>query len=115
MNTMQIPEKILPINIVDGSQPTECFPVVGIGASAGGLDAFRQLLSRLPIDTGMAFVLIQHLEPNQKSLLSEILARETTMPVVEVQQGGGTQLYLCNSTQHQNGDFTGFVTPNSSG
>ena len=53
MNTMQIPEVILPVNIVDGSQPTECFPVVGIGASAGGLDAFRQLLSNLPIDTGM--------------------------------------------------------------
>jgi two-component system, chemotaxis family, CheB/CheR fusion protein len=87
MSSMQIPEKILPIHIIDGSQPTECFPVVGIGASAGGLEAFRQLLSHLPIDTGMAFVLIQHLEPNQKSLLSEILARETTMPVVEVRQG----------------------------
>jgi two-component system, chemotaxis family, CheB/CheR fusion protein len=84
---MPIPDKILPINVIDDSQPTECFPVVGIGASAGGLDAFRQLLSHLPIDTGMAFVLIQHLEPNQKSLLSEILSRETTMPVVEVQQG----------------------------
>jgi two-component system, chemotaxis family, CheB/CheR fusion protein len=60
------------------------FPVVGIGASAGGLEAFRELLSHLPIDTGMAFVLIQHLDPNQKSLLREILARETTMPVVEV-------------------------------
>jgi two-component system, chemotaxis family, CheB/CheR fusion protein len=87
MNAMLLPEKILPINVIDGSQPTEGFPVVGIGASAGGLDAFRQLLSHLPIDTGMAFVLIQHLEPNQKSLLSEILSRETTMPVVEVQQG----------------------------
>jgi two-component system, chemotaxis family, CheB/CheR fusion protein len=60
------------------------FPVVGIGASAGGLEAFRQLLSHLPIDTGMAFVLIQHLDPHQKSLLTEILARETAMPVVEV-------------------------------
>ncbi|PSB05032.1 chemotaxis protein CheB [Merismopedia glauca] len=65
----------------------EQFPVVGIGASAGGLDAFRQLLSHLPTDTGMAFVLIQHLAPNQKSLLREILARETAMPVVEVQDG----------------------------
>ena len=45
------------------------FPVVGIGASAGGLDAFRQLLSHLPTDTGMAFVLIQHLAAKQKSLL----------------------------------------------
>ena len=63
------------------------FPVVGIGASAGGLEAFRELLSHLPIDTGMAFVLIQHLAPNQKSLLSEILARETAMPVAEVKNG----------------------------
>jgi two-component system, chemotaxis family, CheB/CheR fusion protein len=66
---------------------SDCFPVVGIGASAGGLDAFRQLLSHLPSDTGMAFVFIQHLDPTQKSLLSEILARETSMPVVEVQDG----------------------------
>ena len=60
------------------------FPVVGIGASAGGLEAFRQLLSHLPTDTGMAFVLIQHLDPNHKSLLREILARETAMPTIEV-------------------------------
>ncbi|WP_373547206.1 chemotaxis protein CheB [Chamaesiphon sp.] len=60
------------------------FPVVGIGASAGGLEAFRQLLSHLPTDTGMAFVLIQHLAPDHKSLLREILARETAMSVVEV-------------------------------
>jgi two-component system, chemotaxis family, CheB/CheR fusion protein len=69
------------------SSPANRFPVVGIGASAGGLEAFRQLLSHLPIDTGMAFVLIQHLDPHQKSLLTEILARETAMPVVEVQNG----------------------------
>ncbi len=74
----------------DREQPDEQngqFPVVGIGASAGGLDAFRQLVSHLPTDTGMAFVLIQHLDPNQKSLLSEILARETPMPVIEVYDG----------------------------
>lgn len=69
------------------SDQSRRFPVVGIGASAGGLDAFRQLLSHLPTDTGMAFVFIQHLDPNQKSLLSEILARETAMSVVEVQDG----------------------------
>ena len=63
------------------------FPVVGIGASAGGLEAFTQLLSHLPADTGMAFVLIQHLNPNQKSLLSEILTRATAMSVLEVQDG----------------------------
>ncbi|MGJ5674206.1 MAG: chemotaxis protein CheB [Nostochopsis sp.] len=63
------------------------FPIVGIVASAGGLEAFTQLLSHLPIDTGMAFVLIQHLDPNQKSLLTEILAKTTQMPVREVQNG----------------------------
>ncbi|MBD2415762.1 ATPase [Nostoc calcicola FACHB-389] len=65
----------------------ELFPIVAMGASAGGLEAFTQLLSHLPIDTGMAFVLIQHLSPNQKSLLSEILSRTTEMPVHEVQDG----------------------------
>jgi two-component system, chemotaxis family, CheB/CheR fusion protein len=76
-------------NQPDGEQPDDQsqFPVVGIGASAGGLEAFRQLLSHLPVDTGMAFVFIQHLDPNQKSLLSDILSRETSMPVVEVQNG----------------------------
>ncbi|MBN4006662.1 chemotaxis protein CheB [Nostoc sp. LPT] len=63
------------------------FPIVGIAASAGGLEAFTQLLKHLLTDTGMAFVLIQHLHPKHKSLLSEILARETQMPVSEVQSG----------------------------
>ncbi|MBW4640002.1 MAG: PAS domain-containing protein [Gloeocapsa sp. UFS-A4-WI-NPMV-4B04] len=63
----------------------ELFPIVGIGASAGGVEAFTQLLKHLPIDTGMGFVLIQHLSPDHKSLLSEILARTTQMPVMEVQ------------------------------
>ncbi|XHX77540.1 MAG: chemotaxis protein CheB [Stenomitos frigidus ULC029] len=62
------------------------FPIVGVAASAGGLEAFTQLLRHLPTDTGMAFVLIQHLDPARKSLLSEILARTTSMPVREVQQ-----------------------------
>ncbi|NEU83459.1 chemotaxis protein CheB [Nostoc sp. UIC 10630] len=63
------------------------FPIVGIAASAGGLEAFTQVLKHLLTDTGMAFVLIQHLSPNHKSLLSEILARTTQMPVIEVQDG----------------------------
>jgi two-component system CheB/CheR fusion protein len=65
----------------------ELFPIVGIGASAGGLAAFTELLRHLPTDTGMGFVLIQHLDPDHKSLLSEILARATQMPVIEVQDG----------------------------
>ena len=57
--------------------------IVGIGASAGGLEAFTQLLNHLPADTGMAFVLIQHLDPQHDSALTQLLARTTTMPVSE--------------------------------
>ena len=66
------------------SEPPElaAFPVVGIGASAGGLEAFTELLKELPDDTGMAFVFIQHLHPNYESALAEILSRETPMPVL---------------------------------
>ncbi|HEV7516539.1 MAG TPA: chemotaxis protein CheB [Thermoanaerobaculia bacterium] len=60
------------------------FPIVGVGASAGGLEAFRQMLGALPVDTGMGFVLVQHLSPTHASLLAEILARMTAMPVTEV-------------------------------
>ena len=76
-------------NSSEGEQVSqnELFPIVGMGASAGGLEAFRELLSHLPTDTGMAFVLVQHLSPHQKSLLTEILSRATPMPVVEVSDG----------------------------
>ena len=59
-------------------------PVVGIGASAGGLEAFREFLEALPDDTGMAFVLVSHLSKTYKSMLSELLSRVTRMPVQEV-------------------------------
>ncbi len=61
------------------------YPIVAVGASAGGLDAFKRFLEALPIDTGMAFVLIQHLDPTHQSLLSSILSRSTAMPVREVE------------------------------
>ena len=61
--------------------------VVGIGASAGGFEAFKQLLARLPVDTGMAFVLVTHLDPRHESILPELLARATQMPVSEVEDG----------------------------
>src|SRR5947199_2537934 len=67
--------------------PDRPFSVVGIGASAGGLEAFEQLLKALPADTGMAFVLVQHLAPKHESMLSELLAKATSMPVVEATQG----------------------------
>jgi two-component system CheB/CheR fusion protein len=60
------------------------FPIVGIGASAGGLEAFTELLAQLAPDTGMAFVLIQHLSPNHRSALSQLLARVCRVPVQEV-------------------------------
>jgi two-component system CheB/CheR fusion protein len=60
------------------------FPIVAIGASAGGLEAIMALLNALPVDTGMAFVVVQHLSPTYQSVLSQILHRATTMPVTEV-------------------------------
>jgi two-component system CheB/CheR fusion protein len=69
----------------EGSPP----PVVGVGASAGGLEAFTELLNHLPDDTGLAFVLIQHLDPNHQSHLAELLSKACKMPVSEVH--GGTR------------------------
>jgi len=60
------------------------FPVVGIGASAGGLDAFKKLLKSIPENSGMAFVLVQHLDPNHESLLPELLQKVTNIPVQEI-------------------------------
>src|SRR5437773_8331966 len=62
----------------------KAFPVVGVGASAGGLEAFTQLLKHLPADTGMGFVLVQHLDPQHESALTHLLTRATAMPVREV-------------------------------
>ena len=59
------------------------FPIVGIGASAGGLEPFEQFFRHAPIDSGMAFVLVSHLDPDHASMLTEILQRTTSMPVVE--------------------------------
>jgi two-component system, chemotaxis family, CheB/CheR fusion protein len=64
--------------------PGSDFPIVGVGASAGGLEAFRQLLGALPTDTGMAFVLVQHLDPSHESILAELLAKGSRLPVSEV-------------------------------
>lgn len=63
------------------------FPIVGIGGSAGGLDAFTKLLQALPDDTDMAFVIVQHLDPHHTSHLPEILTKSTSMPVRNVEDG----------------------------
>ncbi len=65
-------------------QSLNSFPIVAIGASAGGLEAIIQLLQNLPADTGMAFVYIQHLSPDHKSILTALLAKATSMNVQEV-------------------------------
>ncbi len=60
------------------------FPVVAIGASAGGLEAMMELLQNIPPNTGMAFIYVQHLSPDHKSLLTEILSKKTKMKVQEI-------------------------------
>jgi two-component system CheB/CheR fusion protein len=59
-------------------------PIVGIGASAGGLEAFQALFAGMPADSGMAFVLVQHLDPRHETMMPELLARHTPMPVLLV-------------------------------
>lgn len=80
-------EVILDIDLAQSPKIDAPFAIVGIAASAGGLEAFTELIRHLPTDTGMAFVLIQHLSPDYESLLSEIIGRVTTMPVHQVQDG----------------------------
>ncbi len=72
---------------VDEQARDESFPIVGIGASAGGLEAFTQLLRELPSDVNVALVLIQHLDPTYKSMLTELLSRTTNLTVLEVTDG----------------------------
>lgn len=71
------------------TQPESGFPIVGIGASAGGLAAFEAFFSAMPTDSevGMAFVLVQHLAPDHKSILSDLVKRYTRMKVIEVEDG----------------------------
>src|ERR1700735_3624766 len=60
------------------------FPVVGVGASAGGLEAFKRLIRGIPEKSGVAYILVQHLEPTHVSLLVDILQKVTRIPVQEV-------------------------------
>jgi len=69
------------------NQPHNPFPIVGVGASAGGLEAFTQFLEHIPPDSGLAFVLIQHLGYNQESILTSLLSKVTKTPVHEVEEG----------------------------
>jgi two-component system CheB/CheR fusion protein len=75
----------------DAKAPAGLFPIVGIGASAGGLEAFSELLRNLPEKTGMGFVLVQHLDPKHDSVLQEILARTSKIPIIEATEGTGVR------------------------
>lgn len=75
--TQQVQAPTLPI--------ATSFTIVGVGASAGGLEAFEQFFRHVPPGCGMAFVLVSHLDPDHASLLTEILQRSTTMPVVQAE------------------------------
>jgi len=66
------------------SPASAAFPIVGIGASAGGLEALEQFLGHVPAGSGMAFVIVQHLDPTRKGIMSELLQRATRMKVVQV-------------------------------
>jgi len=72
-----------------GTLPSGSFPIVGIGASAGGLGAFEAFFSGMPaeVDPGMAFVLVQHLAPDHESILADLIRRYTRMEVFEVEDG----------------------------
>ncbi|HET6632426.1 MAG TPA: chemotaxis protein CheB [Rhodanobacteraceae bacterium] len=72
---------------MNASPPASPPLIVGIGASAGGLAAYKEFLSQMPADSGMAFVLVQHLDPHHRSALVELLAAQTTMPVAEAEDG----------------------------
>ena len=81
----------------DLAAPAAAFPIVGIGASAGGLEACTQVLAHLPAGIGLALVLVQHLDPTHASLLPELLSRVTPMPVQQIQDGMAVepgQLYV---------------------
>ena len=69
---------------VNPEKSQDVFPVAGIGASAGGLEAYRQLLKTIPENSGVAYILVQHLDPTHESMLPEILSKATAVPIHQV-------------------------------
>jgi len=90
---------------VDVEQPPRlAFPVVGIGGSAGGIEAFGEFFKAMPADAGMAFVVILHLPPDRESLLADILSKRTSMPVAEVKDGLAVEadhVYVIAPVEHR--------------
>jgi two-component system CheB/CheR fusion protein len=83
--TSTAPDVTAPVPLQGGNLTPRL--LVGLGASAGGLDAFKSFFANMPPKSGMAFVLVQHLDPHHKSLLVEILSNHTEMPVVQAADG----------------------------
>ncbi|MBD1401243.1 chemotaxis protein CheB [Pelovirga terrestris] len=76
--------------IAEQPEPSKCaegFSIVGIGASAGGLEAIEAFFEAMPVDSGIAFVVVQHLSPDYKSLMVELLSRKTAIPVQRAEDG----------------------------
>src|ERR1700692_2536898 len=73
------------------ANPSDCQPaktrIVGIGASAGGLAALEQFLERVPLRSGLAYIVVQHLDPTHKARLAELLQRVAAIPVREAEHG----------------------------
>jgi two-component system CheB/CheR fusion protein len=82
--TSTAPDVTAPVPLQGGNTPRL---LVGLGASAGGLDAFKSFFTNMPPQSGMAFVLVQHLDPHHKSLLVELLSSHTEMPVMQAADG----------------------------
>jgi len=81
--SQKTPTKIIRLKTA-GAPVKAAFPIVGIGASAGGLEALAHFLKNVPAGSGMAFIIIQHLDPTRKGAMSELLQRATNMKVVQV-------------------------------
>ena len=77
---MKAPQKKL---VEKGKRDRNHFPIVGIGASAGGLEVLEQFFENMPGENGMAFVVIQHLDPNHDGIMPELLQRTTSMKVIQ--------------------------------
>lgn len=75
---------------VEGQEGIPFLPIIGVGASAGGLEALREMLGAAKVPTGMAFVVVQHLDPYHESMLAQLLDRHT--PLTVVQSEGGERL-----------------------
>ena len=89
MKKQAVPQNINPVSTDPlmakaTNSNSDQFPIVGIGASAGGLEALEQFFTNMPSDSGMAFVVVQHLDPNHKGIMRELLQRITQMQVITV-------------------------------